>query len=144
VRTLRDSACMPTRKSKCRTETMVEAGERIVTVDDDAQLRIWDAASEAVASTIARPARPIWPLDVTFIEPVSTIAIAAHRHIVTVPLTGGPSEIRAVEHKETPEFLLASGAPAIAVYAYPKTCQFAFIDLSSFTLPEPPPGCQPA
>jgi hypothetical protein len=134
VRTLRDSACKPGKKSKCQTETMVEADGRIITVDDDAMLRIWDTASEAVASTIARPANPIWPVDVTFIETASTYVITARGDIVTVPLDGRPTETHTIEHKQTPEFLLAAGAPAVAVYSYPKACQFAFVDLSSFAL----------
>jgi Caspase domain len=133
VRSLRDSACIQTRTVKCQTESMLEAAARIVTIDDDGKLRIWDTASEAAPRAESLP-RGLSRPDVAFVASASALAVAHHSSITMVPLSGGARETRTIEHYDNPIFLFAAGAPAIAVYAYAGRCGLGFVDLSSLTL----------
>jgi len=133
VRTLRDSACIQTRTVKCGTQSMLEAAGRIVTIDDDNKLRIWDTASEAAPRAESLPRSLLRP-EVVFVASASALAVAHFSGITMVPLSGGPQETRTIEHYENPIFLLAAGAPPIAAYAYAGRCVLGFVDLSSLTL----------
>ena len=134
VRTLRDKACVPTREVKCQTETMIEAGERLVTIEDDAKLRVWDDASDAAVRIESVPASPVWPRDVRFDASASALVVTVHGEIVTLPLNGGAPESHTITHKFSPEFVLAAGTPATGVYAYPERCTFGFVDFGGYTL----------
>jgi hypothetical protein len=80
VRTLRDSACIQTRTAKCETKSMMVASGRIVAIDDDEKLRIWDATGEAPPRAESLP-RSLLPPDVTFVASASALAIAHHSSI---------------------------------------------------------------
>ena len=133
VRTLEDKTCVPTRDVRCRTESLTKAGGRIVTVEDNGKLHVWDAAKEAAVRTEVLPASP-WPRDIAHVASDSSVAVAQYDSLTMVPLGGGGLQTRRVEHDGGPQFLFAAGAPALAVYAYPGRCALGFVDLGSFAL----------
>ena len=135
VRALRAADCTPTTKAKCRTDNMLAAGGFVVTVDDDAKVRIWNETGQAIVSAVSVPSNPVWPLDVTFLEPTSQFVITHHRDIITVPASGaGQPETHSLEHHDSPEFLAATATPPLVVYTYRMRCTLAFVDLASHTL----------
>ena len=134
ARTLRDSACVQTREVACKTKSMIEAAGRIVTVDDDLKLRVWDAASDAPVRSESMPGHPVWPREVSFVASASALSVTYHNWIAMVPLSGDMPASHTVEQSDNSQFLFAAGAPALAVYAQPSRCAFGFVDLASFTL----------
>ncbi len=133
VRTLRDPTCIPTREVMCKTESMIETAGRIVTVEDDGKLRIWDAARETAARTEILPPNGPWARDVSFVAPASAIAVTHYDSITMVPLSGGQRQTRRIEYG-SPQFLFAAGTPPVAVYADPVRCGLGFVDLGSFAV----------
>jgi hypothetical protein len=134
VRTLRDPACVPTRDVKCKTESMVEAGGGIATLEDDGKLRVWDGTSDTPARTESLSVRGFGPREVTFLASSAALAVTIDATITMVPLSGGVPVTHRVEHGDYPEFLMAAGTPAVAVYAYRSRCGFGVVDVGSFTL----------
>jgi Caspase domain len=134
VRTLADKTCIPTRDVRCKTESLTKAGGRVVTVQDDGKLHLWDAAKEAAVRIEILPASP-WPRDIAHVASASSVAVAQYDSITMVPLGGGGLRTHRVEHDGGPQFLFATtGAQALAVYAYPSRCALGFVDLGSFAL----------
>ena len=134
VRTLADKTCIPTRDVRCKTESLTEAGGRVVTVQDDGKLHLWDAARKPPSAL--RSCRPVRGLATSRMSrqprrlrlPNTTVSPWC-RWVAAVLRT------HRVEHDGGPQFLFATtGAQALAVYAYPSRCAFGFVDLGGFAL----------
>ncbi|MBL8552300.1 MAG: caspase family protein [Hyphomonadaceae bacterium] len=131
VRTLRDPACVATDSVSCATEAFFVADNRPVTIDDDARMRIWDAAAQRVTRTDRVPRSQYESRGIAYGPGAPAIILTLHEDIVAVPLGQGAAATHRIEHGDNPSFLFAAGG--IATFAYPVPCAFGFVDLASFT-----------
>ena len=127
VRTLRDPACVQTRTVTCQTENMVVADGRLVTIEDDARLRVWDAGRGTVTRALPAPSSQYSDRHLLYSSDLAALAITLGSDVDVIPLAGGAVASREIEHYNNPEFLFAAGATV--VYQYKTACGLGFVDL---------------
>lgn len=132
VRTLRDPSCVQTAEASCSTTDMIRFADGLATVEDDDTLRIWNVATGAVRRSESVASSGWRERSITHLPSASALLVTSHESVKIIPIDHGSVTAKSVEQYDNPVFLLAAGAPPVAIYGN-GDCKIGFVDLPTQT-----------
>jgi len=135
VRTIRDPACFQTSEVRYATKQFALGGDRMVTVEDDNKLRVWDATGATLLRTETLPAFEgsafTFAGKAMMFSGAEKERIGVHTPMDVVPLNGRRTS-GSIEHgSDEPVLQAVTGSPPVAIFSY-DWCTIGMFDLRTF------------
>ncbi len=135
VRTVRDPNCFQTSEVKCETKSFGLGGDRLYTLEDDARMRIWDAAGAALQRAETLPAYERRAFSAAGKAVIFSGAeeerIGVHTPMDVIALDGRRTSGTIDHGSDNPVLLTVTGTPPVAVFGY-DWCTIEMVDLRTF------------